>query len=84
MTSLTTSQQNKNSNNNNKVKCHFIYYIKMDVNFIYYKELSLLDENIFLANLSQNNKIEKIFLKKFKPAHDCKLKNKSKNRYNRN
>ena len=56
----------------------------MDVNFIYYKELSLLDENIFLANLSQNNKIEKIFLKKFKPAHDCKLKNKSKNRYNRN
>ena len=36
----------------------------MDVNFIYYKELPLLDENIFSANLSQNNKIEVISLKK--------------------
>ena len=36
----------------------------MDVNFIYYKELPLLDGNIFSANLSQNNKIEVISLKK--------------------
>ena len=35
----------------------------MNVKFIYYKELPLLDENIFSANLSQNNKIEKISLK---------------------
>ena len=36
----------------------------MDVNFIYYKELPLLDENILSSNLSQNNKIEVISLKK--------------------
>ena len=36
----------------------------MDVNFIYHKELLLLDENIFSANLSQNNEIEEISLKK--------------------
>ena len=36
----------------------------MDINFIYYKELPLLDENIFSANLSQNNEIEEISLKK--------------------
>ena len=36
----------------------------MDVNFIYYKELLLLDENIFSANLSQNNEIEEISLGK--------------------
>ena len=36
----------------------------MDVNFIYYKELPLLDGNIFSSNLSQNNKIEEISLKK--------------------
>ena len=36
----------------------------MDVNFIYYKGLPLLDENIFSANLSQKNEIEEISLKK--------------------
>ena len=36
----------------------------MDVNFIYYKELLLLDGNIFSTNLSQNNEIEEISLKK--------------------
>ena len=35
----------------------------MDVNFIYYKKLPLLDENIFSANLSQDNEIEEISLK---------------------
>ena len=35
----------------------------MDVNFIYYKEIPLLDENIFSANLSQNIEIEEISLK---------------------
>ena len=59
-----TSQQNKNNNNNSRVKCDFIYYTIMDANFIYYKELPLLDENIFSANLSQNNEIEEISLKK--------------------
>ena len=54
----------KNNNNNNKVKCYFIYYTIMDVNFIYHNELLLLDENIFLVNLSQNNEIEEISLKK--------------------
>ena len=34
----------------------------MDVNFINYKEFLLLDENIFSANLSQNNEIEEISL----------------------
>ena len=64
MASLMTSQKNENSNNNSKVKCHFIYYVIIYVNFIYYKELPLLDENKFSANLSQNNEIEEIFLKK--------------------
>ena len=64
MASLMTSQENKNSNNNNKVKCHFIYYPTMDINFMYYKELLLLDEDIFSANLSQDNQIEVISLKK--------------------
>ena len=36
----------------------------MDVNFTYYKELLFLDENIFSANLSQNNEVEQISLKK--------------------
>ena len=36
----------------------------MDVNFIYYKELPLLHENIFSANLSRNNEIEEISLTK--------------------
>ena len=38
----------------------------MDVDFIYYKELLLLDENIFSVNLSQNNETEEIPLKKSK------------------
>ena len=32
----------------------------MDINFMHYKELPLLDENIFSTNLSQNNEIEEI------------------------
>ena len=64
MASLLTSQQNKNSNNNNKIKCHFIYFPIMNINFMYYKELLLLDENIFSANLSQDSEIEAISLKK--------------------
>ena len=36
----------------------------MDVNFIYYKELPLFDENTFSVNLPQNNEIEEISLKK--------------------
>ena len=56
----------------------------MDVNFIYYKELSLLDQNIFSADVSQNNEIVEIFFIRIKPTHDYKLKNKSKNRYNQN
>ena len=43
-----------------------------------YKELPLLDENIFSANLSQNNQVEEISFKKIKPTYDYKLKNKSK------
>ena len=55
----------------------------MDANFIYYKEPLLFDENIFLANFSQSNEIEQIYLKKSN-QHGYKLKNKSKNRYNQN
>ena len=36
----------------------------MDVEFVFYKELPLFDENIFFANLAENNEIEEIRLKK--------------------
>ena len=36
----------------------------MDINYVFYKELPLLDENIFLANLTKNNEIEETSLKK--------------------
>ena len=35
----------------------------MDINYVFYKELALLDQNIFLANLAENNEIEEISLK---------------------
>ena len=35
----------------------------MDINYVFYKELALLDQNIFLTNLAENNEIEEISLK---------------------
>ena len=34
----------------------------MDINYVFYKELSLFDENIFSANLAENKEIEEIRL----------------------
>ena len=37
----------------------------MDINYVFYKELPILDENIFSANLAENNEIEEISYKKY-------------------
>ena len=34
----------------------------MDINYVFYKELPLFDENIFSANLAENKEIEEIRL----------------------
>ena len=41
----------------------------MDLSHIFYKELPVDDNNIFSANLAENNKIEKVSLKKDQKIH---------------
>ena len=38
----------------------------MEFSHVFYKELAIDDDNIFLSNLTENNKIEEIKIKKWK------------------
>ena len=46
----------------------------MDINYMFYKDLPLVDEKIFLANLAENNEIEEISVKKTQPTLDARSK----------
>ena len=53
----------------------------MDLLHIFYKELPVDDDNIFSANVAENNEIEEVSLKKDQKYMVTGLSLKSKNRY---